>query len=128
AEVAVEDPRLEEARAEPGAVELRKHVAVDDQDVRPPVIVEICETAPPPDPAPVPSQTRSQSAVDEGAAAGVVVQRRGFVREVRLENIEPAVAVEVSGGDPHAGACLAVRVVGAAGKDTGFLERAVALV
>ena len=50
------------------------------------------------------------------------------VREVRLENVKPAVAVIVGHGQAHACLLMAVLAVGAAGDDGDIRERAVVVV
>src|SRR5271165_4766892 len=57
-----------------------------------------------------------------------MVEVAGVIREVGLEDIEPAVAVVVGHADSHSGLLVSVIVVSAAGHDSGIGERAVVVV
>src|SRR6185503_15662205 len=80
------------------------------------------------EPAAVQPQTRVERSVLAVAASGVRVERGGIAGEVRLQDVEPAVPVEISHADTHAGLRLAVLAVGAPGADADVLERPIVLV
>ena len=58
----------------------------------------------------------------------VEVERVGVAQEIRLENVEVTVLVEVRGGSSHAGLFLSVDVVGGSRDDAYFLESTILLV
>src|SRR5947208_3547161 len=78
-------------------------------DVGPTVVVVIDECAAPGDVLVVDSDSRGKGHVAEGAVPIVVIKIAGVVREIRLENIEPAVTIVVRNTNPHA--CLLVSVL-----------------
>src|ERR1017187_1911973 len=128
AEVLVNNSRILEGLAEVVGVNFRVDVPIDLNDVRPAVIVVVNEAAAPGDVAVVDADTRGKGDIAVGSVAVVVVEVDRVVHEVGLEDIEPAVAVVVGHGQPHAGLLMSVVVVSAARHDGHIGERAVMIV
>src|SRR5262249_18363471 len=63
-----------------------------------------------------------------GAVAVIPIERGGVVGEIRLENVEAAVAIEISNGGAHASLRATVFVQRGAGNYRDILEGAVAIV
>ena len=126
--VAINDLPLFVAGLRLDPFDLRIHVAVDDEDVQPAVVVEIDEGDAPSEPAGVEPDSSREGAILAEALAAIRVQRRGVSREVGLEEVDCPVAVVVADGDAHARLRLAVLAVGAAGFDADILEGSVLVV
>src|SRR5437773_4329071 len=77
APVHVKDLSLPVGRVERGAIDLRVDVAIDDQNIRPAVAVEVEEMRAPAEVARVDAEPRGEGAVAESAVAPVVIQRAG---------------------------------------------------
>ena len=110
------------------AVHFGIDVAVGDHDVEPAVVVHVEEADAPAEIAGVDADAGEVGAVVEVEAAEVLVEGFGVSGEVGLDDVEEAVAIEVSDGDAHAGLGLAIGRVGDAGFDGHILECAVLLV
>ena len=76
----------------------------------------------------VDAQAGEVGVVFKGAVAEVLVEGIGVAGEVGFDDVEQAVAVEVTDGDAHAGLGFAIGRVGDAAFDGFVLEGAVALV
>src|SRR5882762_9386522 len=75
---------------------------VDHEDVWPPVVVEIEKSDPPTHELGIASHSVRLRQIIKRPVPVVPVEIRGVVDEVRLHQVEPAIAVEVSGGRTHA--------------------------
>ncbi len=128
ARVAVHDLPLFVRGFRRNMADLRIHVSVGEEDVEPAVVVEVGEAGAPPQPPRVHAEPGVERPVLAEAVAAVRVERRGVAGEVRLDDVERAVAVEVADADAHARLRLAVLAERALGADADVLERAVAAV
>src|SRR4030095_13727360 len=108
--------------------DFRIHVAVREEQIEPAVVVEIDERGAPPEPPRVQADAGREGAILAEPVAGVGIQRRRIAGEVRLEDVQGAVAIVVADRDAHAGLRLAVLAVGAARADGDVGERAVVIV
>ena len=128
AQVAVEIFAFGVRRVGVRAVHFGIDVSVGDQDVEPAVVVHVEEADAPAEVAGVDADAGEVGAVVEVEAAEVLIEGGGVSGEVGLDDVEEAVAVEVSDGHAHAGLGLAVGRVGDAGFDGDVFEGAVLLV
>ena len=128
AQVAIEVFVLGVGRIDVRAVHFGIDVAVGDEDVEPAVVVHVEEADAPAEVAGVDAEAGEVGVVVEVAAAEVQIEGVGVAGEVGLDDVEEAVAVEVSDGNAHAGLGLAVGRVGDAGLDGDVFEGAVLLV
>ena len=111
-----------------GAVDFGVDVTVGDEDVEPAVVVHVEEADAPAEVAGVDAEAGEVGVVVEVEVAEVVVEGVGVSGEVGLDDVEEAVAVEVSDGDAHACLGFAVGRIGDAGLDGNVFEGAVLLV
>ena len=128
AEIAIHDLALLVGRFRLQLVHLGIDVAVGEEDVEPAVVVEVDEPGAPAEPSRVEAEAAGERPVLAEAVTEVGVQRRRVAGEVRLDDVEGAVAIVVADADAHAGLRLAVLAVGAAGADADVRERAVVVV
>src|SRR5580692_8595865 len=84
---------------------------VDLQNVGPAIVIIIDKSAAPGDVLVIDSDAGGEGYVVESAVSVVAVEVAGIVGEIRLEDIEPAIAVVVGNG--HAHPCLLVAVFAA---------------
>ena len=92
--VAEDDARAAVRVLRQHALDLRIDVAGDVEHVRPAVVVEIGQAGAPLDVAVLHARGRPRRDVLEQALAEIAVERGDVVGEVRLEQVEPAVAVD----------------------------------
>ena len=102
AEIAVDKAWVLEALAEVIAIDLRVDMSVDLQQVLPAIIVVVDKSASPGHILLVYAEPGGESHIAEGPIAVVVVEVRGIVGEVCLEDIEPTITVVVCDSDAHA--------------------------
>ena len=126
--VVIQNPGLLEIAAEMLAIYFRVDVAVDEEQIRPAVVVEIEKRDAPAEVLRVEPESRGKGFIVEGAVAIVVVERGGIVGEIGFEQIEFAVTVVVGNGRAHAGLLAPVVVESGAGDDGNVAERAVVIV
>src|SRR5258708_13078293 len=103
-------------------------MAVADQNVRPAIVIEVKETATPPQKLRVRAQPRCKGGVLKGAGPEVVVKRGCVAGEVRLDQVEIAIEIVVGGGHAHASLGLAIRTEGTPCLDCNVFKGAVLLV
>src|SRR5437588_1856924 len=103
-------------------------MAVADQNVRPAIVIEVKETATPPQKLCVRAQPRCKGGVLKGAGPEVMVKRGCVAGEVRLDQVEIAIEIVVGGGHAHASLGLAIRTEGTPCLDCDVFKRAVLLV
>jgi hypothetical protein len=127
-DVAVHDLALLVAGVTAQLAHLGVHVPVRQEDVEPPVVVEVGEPGAPPEPPRVGAEAALERAVLAEAVAHVGVERRRVPREVGLHDVHRAVAVEVADPHAHARLRLAVLAEGAPGFEPDVLERPIAAV
>ncbi len=101
---------------------------VSDEDIKPAVVVEVREAAAPAEIAAAESQAGCKGGVGESPVAVVSVEAARIIREIRLEDVQPAVAIVVARGGAHACLLAAVFVVSAPGGDGNVRESSVAIV
>src|SRR5271157_2091578 len=94
-------------------LDLGINMAGDVKDIRPPVVVVVHEARAPADVLSVHAQAGDEGDVGKSAVAIVVVEIRGVIGKVCLEDVQPAVAVVVSDAYAHPGLFLSVLVIGA---------------
>src|SRR5262249_42891054 len=126
-EVAIQELLLIVAVAPADAIGLRIDMTVDDEDVGPGVQIEVDEPRAPAEVSAVAPQTSRDRRIVERAAAKIAIQRCRVIVEVRLDDVEPAVAVVVAGADAHARLRAAVGVERHASLQPDFRERPVAV-
>src|SRR5579864_87367 len=96
---------------------LRVDMAVDQEKIRPAIIVEVEKHGAPTEIASMSAESGRIGYIGEGSVAVVVIERRGVVGKVGAEEIEIAVAVVVGNGGAHAGLLATVRIVGHPGQE-----------
>ena len=82
----------------------RIHIAGNQEQIRTAVIVEIHDTRAPSDESGLHAQSRAVCDVFKGSFAVVVIEDVSIVGEMRLEDVEIPVEIEIA--DAHAHACL----------------------
>src|SRR4029077_9759447 len=97
AEIAIQKFALRISRLCLELLNLGIHVPIADQNVRPAIVIEIQESATPPEKLRVRAQARGESCVFKVAATQIVVKRWRISRKVRLHQIEVSVEVVVGG-------------------------------
>ena len=112
-QVAIEHPRLAVLEVEVLLRDLGVHVAVHEEDVGPPVVVEVEEVDAEAEVLPVHAEAGPEAHLLEGAAV-VAVECRHLLGEVRADDVQPAVAVEVAHADSHSRQRGSLPVEGAA--------------
>src|SRR5215469_16742856 len=117
-----------ERNVQPSAIYFRVDMAISHEQVRPTIVVNIDEESPPSQELLTGSKSREISDVSESAIAVVVIQRGSFVRKIRSNNVQPAVAIVVNGVGAHAGNFMAILTVSNAGPNTYLCECAVMIV
>jgi hypothetical protein len=127
-EVPVDDFALLVARFGLEAINFRIDMSVDEKEIEPAVVVEIDKADAPAEPPRVEADAAGKRTILTGALAGVGVERRGVAGEVRLEDVERAVAIVVADRDAHSRLRLSILAVGAAGGNADVGERAIAVV
>src|SRR5690349_4208646 len=126
--VPVENFAFPESAAEAVGIYLWIDVTVGYEQVRPAVVVNVDKECAPTQKLGICTQSRDVGDVRKSAVTIVVVERRRFVGEVGPDDIQPAVAVVVHRVGAHTGFFAPVFVVGHAGLDGSFRERAVVVV
>ena len=101
---------------------------VGDEDVLESVMVYIQECGAPAQVLGIDCEAGRDRLVDEHLHALVQIQGVRVVGEIRLEDIQVSVKVEVSRRGSHAGLLLPIHVVGGAGDDAHLFKRAVSVV
>ena len=127
-EIAINDARRLEFLVELVAVNLRIDLAGDVEDVGPAVVVVVHKARAPAHELRVQAHPGKIGDVAEGPVLVVVVEVRGVVGKIGLEDVETAVAVVIGHAQAHAGLLLPVLVVGAAGEHRNVGERPVVFV
>ena len=97
----VEQPGLRIADVQFVSLYFGKDVPVRDEDVLPPVVVEVEEPRAPADILAVWPKAGLEDGVEERAVPVVVVEVDGFVGKIGLYDIQPAVAVVITDSDSH---------------------------
>src|SRR6266849_3063979 len=128
AKIFVQNLSFLEGDVEPARIDFGKHMAVGHEDVGPAIVVEIEETYSPSEILGVYAQAGLKDGVVEGAVAIVVVQVRGLVGVVGLDDIEPAITVVIADADAHAALRRAIFIEGAADFRADFSEGAILVV
>src|SRR5438034_84477 len=98
------------------------------QEVWPTIVVVIDKTAAPGDVLIVDAHARGKGLIGERSVAVVVIEVRGIVGKVSLEDVEPAVAIVVAHRDAHSRLFVPILVVGGAGYLSNIGERAIVVV
>ena len=109
-------------------LDLRKRVAVHQQQILPAVIVEIKKSAAPSHKTRVVRDAGGQSNIIEFRPAPVAIQRLALVGEVAAENVRSPVAVVITRSHAHARHSLAVFVESCAAQDSLLAKGSVAAV
>src|SRR5882762_27949 len=126
--VVIEDLWLPEIAAKVLAVHFGINVAIDEQQIGPAVIIHVKKHDTPAEILRVQAESRGKSLVVKRAVPIVPVKRRGVVRKISLEKIEPAVAVVVRNGRSHASLLPPVIIKRGARNNGDIGERAVVIV
>ncbi len=128
AHVLVYEARILKSLANLVATDLGIDVPVDLDEVRPAIVVVVDESATPGDVLIVDSNSRGERYIAERAVAVVVIEVARVVGKVRLEDIEPAVAVIVPDSDSHSRLLVPVLAVRASRHHRNIRESAVMIV
>src|SRR5712671_7102068 len=110
------------------AVNLRIDVPVDQQKIRPSVIIEIEKHGAPAKILRVQAESGPISDIVKGAVAVVAIQRCGVVGKICLEDIELAVSIVIGHRGAHAGLRAPVFIECGAGSDRYVGECSIAVV
>src|SRR5262245_35587758 len=89
-------------------VDLRINVTVDLNNIQPTIVVEISEPASPPNNSGIARHSGLLGSVGECPVAVVLKEIGGLERKVCLENVQPAIAIIVSGSYAHSRLGLSV--------------------
>ena len=103
-------------------------MAVHLEDVRPAIVVVVNEATTPFHVLGVHFNAGCVCHFRKGPVAIVVVEVRRVVGEVRLENIEPAIAIKISHGHAHPGLLVTVFAISTAGHDGDVCKRPIVIV
>ena len=98
------------------------NVTVGNDQIFPSVIIEVEKCRPPSQIFCVHRETRADGIVLEVICALVFVHGVGVVGEVRLENVEQTIAVEIRGSGAHTSLFASIFVVRKAGADSDLFE------
>src|SRR5689334_2932493 len=109
-------------------IDFRIDVSVYQQEIGPPIVIEIEKHCPPSEILCVKAEAGWSRHVIERPVAIVLIESRRIVRKVSFENIEPAIAVVVSDRRSHSGLLAPVLVECRAGCYRDIGERSVAIV
>ena len=110
------------------ALNLRKSVSRNHEQVRQAVVVEIHHAGAPAHEAILHRQPGSPAGFFEIGLAHVVIEVRGIAFEIGFEDIETAVEIVVAHGRAHPGLLLAIFTIGDAANGAFFAKRAVVIV
>src|SRR5580658_10251677 len=108
--------------------DFRVYVSVHLKNIRPSVVVVIDERAAPRNVPVVNPDSRGKRCVGKSPIAVVAIEVASVVREVRLKNIEPSIAVVIADRNTHPCLLVAVFAVGAPGNNREVSKRAVVVV
>ena len=103
-------------------------MAVADQNVCPPVVVHVEESAAPSQILRVRAQPRSEGRIFESRSAQIMIKRRRVAGEVGFHDVEIAVEIVVRGRNPHTSLRLAVGAERASRLNRDILEFSVLLI
>src|SRR6266849_6624216 len=126
--VVIQNLRLFEIAAEVLAVHFGVDVTVGQEQIGPAVVVNIEKHDAPAKILRVQAETGGESFVVERGVAIVVVESRGIVGKICLEQIEPAIAIVVRDGGAHAGLLAPVIIKRRARNNGDVRESAVVIV
>src|SRR3981081_1340568 len=117
---------LPECAVEAVRIYLRINVTVGHEQVRPAVVVDVDKECAPTEKLGVGTEPRDIRYVGEGPVPVVVIERGSGVGKVGSDDVQPTVAVIVHCVGTHTSFFTPFFVVGHAGFDGNFRERAVA--
>src|SRR6266567_6399890 len=103
-------------------------MTVSDKKVWPTIVIHIHKKCAPAQELRVCAKPRFKSHIGERAIAVVVVEVSGVIREVCLDDVQPAVAIVIHGMGAHAGLLAPILVESHAGSDGNFTECAIVIV
>src|SRR5581483_11168476 len=126
--VVIKNPGLGIVAPQVKLVNLGVDVSVDDDQVRPTIVIEVKEHGPPTQVLGMQSQAGGKGRVRKRPVTVIVVQGGSVVREVCLENVQPSVAVVVGNCRAHSSLLAAVLIEGCAGGHSHVRESAVAII
>src|SRR5438445_929068 len=117
AEVVIRSLWLAITRTQRLAVYLGIHVAIGDQEIRPPTVIEVVELHSPSKPAFDLAQASAVGDVIKIVLAAIPVERRGVVAEIGFDDVLKPAVREIVGGKAHARLLRSILVV----RHAGFL-------
>src|ERR1700716_1360489 len=115
-QILVQQLLLRVARFRSKLLYFRIDMPIANQNVRPPIIIHIEESATPAQKLRVTPEPSGERRILERSAADVVVERRRIPSEIRFDDIEVSVKIVIGGRDAHSGLRLAI----GAERATGF--------
>src|SRR5450432_3039019 len=127
-EILVDQARILVGLTDSVPLNLRVDMPVDLHDVLPAIVIDVNEPTAPRNILIVNADTRRERNITKGSVAVVVIEVAGVVREVRLEDVEPPVAVVVRYSHTHTRLFVAVLAIGATRNYCNIGEGAVVIV
>src|SRR5215510_5352947 len=110
------------------AFKFRVNMPIGNKDVRPAVVIIIEEAAAPAQIFQIETQFGVESSEGEAAVVLVAIEIRHIIFKVRLENVEPAIAIVVGRGNAHSGLLSSIFIIGDAVLHAALFKRAVAFI